>query len=122
MKYNINRLYFAKCKHWFMDIINVIDENGNIISPHPDYVEYYTILLLKDNKYINIYNKDLKYKNISQDNIDKENYNEDLILKICSLSNYTSIRHKKISTKECELIDDTIQKTKLLKIKYGYKK
>lgn len=122
MKYNINSLYYAKCRHCIMDIINVTDENGRIMSPHPDYVEYYTILLLKDNKYINIYNKGLKYKNISQvDNVE-EHYGEDLIIDICSLTDYINTEYKKISTKECELIDDTIQKTKSLKLKYGYKK
>ena len=46
MKYNINNLYFAKCRHCIMDIINVTDKEGHIISPHPDYVDYYTILSL----------------------------------------------------------------------------
>ena len=41
MKYNINNLHFAKCRHCIMDIINVTDEKGHIMSPHPDYVEYY---------------------------------------------------------------------------------
>ena len=31
MKYNINNLYFAKCRHCIMDIINVTDENGHVI-------------------------------------------------------------------------------------------
>ena len=122
MKYNINNLYFAKCRHCIMDIINVIDENGHIMSPHPDYVEYYTILLFKDNKYINIYNKGIRYKNISQVENNEEHYDEDLIIEICSLTDYINTGYKKISTKECELIDDTIQKTKSLKLKYGYKK
>lgn len=122
MKYNINNLYFAKCRHCIMDIINVTDNEGNIISPHPDYVDYYTILLLKDDRYISIYNKDLRYKNISQVDNKLEHYSEDLIIEICSLTDYINTRYKKISTKECELIDDTIQKIKSLKSKYGYKK
>ena len=122
MKYNINNLYFAKCRHCIMDIINVIDENGYIMSPHPDYVEYYTILLFKDNKYINIYNKGIRYKNISQVENNEEHYDEDLIMEICSLNDYIDTEYMRISTKECELIHDTIQKTKLLKSKYGYKK
>ena len=121
MKYNINSLYFAKCRHFIMDIINVMDENGQIISPHPDYVDYYTILLLKDNEYINVYNKSIKYKDLSQSYNNLDNYNEDLIIEIFNLTNYIDTEHKKISTKECELIDSTIQKTKSLKIKYGYK-
>ena len=120
--YNINNLYFAKCRHCIMDIINVIDENGHIMSPHPDYVEYYTILLFKDNKYINIYNKYIRYKNISQVENNEEHYDEDLIIEICSLTDYIDTEYMRISTKECELIHDTIQKTKSLKLKYGYKK
>ena len=122
MKYNINNLYFAKCRHCIMDIINVTDKEGHIISPHPDYVDYYTILSLKDDRYINIYNKGLRYKNISQVDNNVEHYGEDLIIEICSLTDYINTGYKKISTKECELIDDTIQKTKSLKLKYGYKK
>ena len=122
MKYNINNLYFAKCRHCIMDIINVTDKEGHIISPHPDYVDYYTILSLKDDRYINIYNKGLRYKNISQVDNNVEHYGEDLIFEICSLTDYINTGYKKISTKECELIDDTIQKTKSLKLKYGYKK
>ena len=122
MKYNINNLYFAKCRHCIMDIINVIDENGHIMSPHPDYVEYYTILLFKDNKYINIYNKGIRYKNISQVENNEEHYDEDLIIEICSLTDYIDTEYMRISTKECKLIHDTIQKTKLLKSKCGYKK
>ena len=122
MKYYINNLYFAKCRHCIMDIVNVIDENGQIMSPHPDYVDYYTILLLRDNKYINIYNKYIKYIDISQvDNI-QENYCEDLIIEMCSLTNYIDTERKRFSTKECELIDSTIQKIKSLKVRYGYKK
>ena len=77
MKYNINNLYFAKCRHFIMDIVNVSDENGQIMSPHPDYVDYYTVLLLRDNKYVNIYNKSIKYKDISQLDNNQEQYVED---------------------------------------------
>lgn len=121
MKYNINNLYFAKCRHCIMDIINVTDDNGNVMAPHPDYIDYYTVLLFKDNKYVNIYNRGIKYKDISEVGNDQEHYEEDLIIETCSLTNFIDTKHKRISTKECELIDDTIQKTKSLKRKYGYK-
>ena len=121
MKYNIDNLYFAKCRHCVMDIINITDDNGTVITPHPDYIEYYTILLLKDNKYINIYNKGIRYKNISQVDNNEEHY-EDLIMEICSLNDNIDTEYMRISTKECELIHDTIQKTKSLKMEYGYKK
>lgn len=122
MKYNINNLYFAKCRHCIMDIINVTDDDGNVITPHPDYIDYHTILLLKDNKYVNIYNRGIKYKDISEVDNDQEHYDEDLIIETCSLNNFIDTKYERISTKECELIDDTIKKTKSLKWKYGYKK
>ena len=122
MKYNINNLYYAKCRHCIMDIINVTDENGKVMTPHPDYVDYYTILLLKGKEYVNIYNRGIKYKDISEVSNNQEHYGEDLIIEICSLTNFIDTEHKKISTKECGLIDDTIQKTKSLRIEYGYKR
>ncbi len=120
MKYKIDSLFFAKCRHYVMDIINVTDDSGNIISPHPDYMDYYTILLLKNNEYVNIYNKGISYKHPS---IQKEEitYDKDVILEISSLLEYVDEKHKKISKKECELVDETIQKTKSYKIEYGYK-
>lgn len=122
MKYNINNLYFAKCRHCIMDIINVTDNDGHIMSPHPDYVNYYTILLLRNSEYVNIYHKSIRYKNMSQvDNLE-EHYGDDLIIEMFSLSEYIDTEYKKVSTKECELIEDTIQKTKSLKLEYGYKK
>ena len=122
MKFNTNYLYFAKCRHCIMDIVNVTDDKGNVMMPHPDYVDYCTILLLKENKYTNIYNKSTKYKDITQINNNQEHYDEDLIIEICSLTDYIDTKCKKISLKECELIDTTIQKTKSLKLKYGYKR
>ena len=121
MKYNIKNLYFAKCRHCIMDIINVTGENGQIMSPHPDYVDYYTILLLMNNKLINIYDKNIKYKDISQSNNIQEHYDEDLIIEMNSLADYIGTEYKMVSIKECKLIDSTIQKTKSLKYQYGYK-
>ena len=121
MKYNITDLYFAKCRHSIMDIVNVTDESGHIVTPHPDYLEYYTILLLKNNEYINIYNKNIKYKKISEVTDKESNCEADLIIEIYNLTKYINSEYKKISSKECELIGNTIQKTKSLKIKYGYK-
>lgn len=120
-KYSINDLYFAKCRHCIMDISNVVDENGNVLLPRPDFIDYYTVLLLKNHKYVNIYDVNAKYKDSNCVINDEENYGEDIILEIHSLLDYIDTSHKKISTKECELIDMTIQKTKSLKIKYGYR-
>ena len=121
MKYSINRLYFAKCRHFFMDIVNVTDESGHIITPHPDYIDYYTILLLRDSNYINIYNRGIKYKALSQIDNDKECYDKDLIIEVHSLTEYIDTEHKRVSHRECELIDSTVQKVRSLKPKYGYK-
>ncbi len=104
-----------------MNIINVTNENGQIMSPHPDYVDYYTILLLRDNKFVNIYNKSIKYKDISLSDNNQEHYGEDLIIEMRVLTDFIDTKHKRISTKECELIDSTIQRTKTLKCQYGYK-
>ena len=122
MKHDINILYFAKCRRCIMDIVNVIDEKGNIMTPHPDYIDYYTILLLKNDEYINIYNKNIRYKSIMHVDNAQEHYSEDLIIEVFRLTDFIDTEHKKVSTKECKLIDDTIQKTKSLKPKYGYKK
>ena len=45
MKYNINNLYFAKCRYCIMDIFMSYYKGGKEIMPRPDYVDYYTILL-----------------------------------------------------------------------------
>ena len=120
MKYDIDNIYFAKCRHCVMDIVNVIDENGQVVFPHPDYVDYYTILILKNGKYVNIYNKDVNYKYISQVENDQEYYYDDLIIEMYPISNYVDA--ERMSIKDCELVDSTIQKTKSLNIEYGYKK
>ena len=104
-----------------MDIINVIDENEHLMFPHPDYIDYYTILLFKNNKYISIYNKNIIYKPISQVDKIEDYYDGDIVMKAYSLINYIDTEYKKISAKECQLISNTIKKTKGLKKKYGYK-
>ena len=121
MKYDINNLYFARCRRCIMDIINVTDENGHLMFPHPDYIDYYTILLFKNNKYISIYNKNIIYKPISQVDKIEDYYDGDIVMKAYSLINYIDTEYKKISAKECQLIGNTIKKTKGLKKKYGYK-
>jgi hypothetical protein len=120
MKYKLDSLFFAKCRHYVMDIINVTDDSGNIISPHPDYIDYYTILLLKNKKYVNIYNKGIRYKHPTMQK-EEITYDKDIILETSSLLEYVDKKHKKISERECELVDEAIQKTKSYKIEYGYK-
>ncbi len=121
IRYNIKDLYFAKCRHCVMDIINVEGSNGLPMSPHPDYIDYYTTLLLRDNKYINIYNKYLKYDYISNAENKEETYGVELIMEIYPLTDFIDTQYNKISPRECELINDTICKAKKLKKVYGYK-
>ena len=122
MKYNVNNLYFAKCRHCIMDIVNVTDDNGNIMSPHPDFIDYYTILLLKDNRYVNIFKKGLRYRNINDVDNDEEYYGEELIMELHRLSDFIDNEQTRYSTKECKIIGKTVQKTKSLDYQFGYKK
>ena len=122
MKYDINNLYFAKCRHCIMDIIMTYYEDDKEIIPRPDYVDYYTILLFKDGKYINIFDKESKYIDGLQITNKNEHYDEDIILKLYSLDNYLTCENQRISTKEAFFIESTIEKTKKLKREYGYKK
>lgn len=122
MKYNINNLYFAKCRHCMMDIFMSYYNNDKEIVPRPDYVDYYTILLFKNGKYINIFDKNKKYKDVSHVKNDQEYYLADLILEANPLSDYVSQKYKKITNKECELVESSIEKTKQLKLEFGYKK
>lgn len=92
-----------------MDIENVLDCNGTIKASHPDYIDYYTILLFKNKEYINIFNN-------------QEYYDAHLILEMHTLSDYIETEYRKVSEKECNLIASTIEKTKTLKSEYGYKK
>ena len=120
MKYNVGNLYFAKCRHCIMDVFNVMDENG-IVSPHPDYVDYYTILLLKKGNYVDVINKRVKYIDVSQVDNPEEYYNYEIILEMQPLSELISIEKNKLSIKECQLMESNIKNEKCLKLKYGYK-
>lgn len=122
MKYSINNLYFAKCRYCIMDIFMSYYKGGKEIMPRPDYVDYYTILLFKNGKYINIFDKNKKYKDVSQVKNGQEYYVADLILEVNPLSDYVSEKYKKISDKECELVESMIEKNKQLKLEFGYKK
>ena len=121
MKYNINNLYFAKCRHCIMDIFMSYYEKGKAIVPRPDYVDYYTILLFKNGKYVDVFDKNKKYKDVSQVKNNQEYYVADLILEINPLLDYVSGKYKNINDKECELVETTIIKTKKLKLEFGYK-
>ena len=121
MKYNLNNLYFAKCRHCIEDIIMSYYEDDKEILPRPDYVDYYTILLLKNGKYINIYDKYIRYENEFQITNKIEHYDEDLVLDLKPLKNFINIDKNKIKHNELLLVDRTIEKTLKLKPKYGYK-
>ena len=122
MKYNTTDLYFAKCRHSIMDIVMTYQEDDKIISPRPDYVDYYTIILLKDNKYINIYDKHIRYRYQIELNVEDEAYDADLILEMHSIKDYIDDDYRKLNINECRLVQSTIEKTKKLTRKHGYKK
>ncbi len=120
MKYDIHNLFFAKCRWPIMDMINIDGPDEGFI--HPDYMDYYTIIFFRNNEYINLFNKKEKYKHVSEVE-DSEKYHAfHLILELHSLSDYIDTEHKKVSEKECDLIEGTIEKTLKLVPKYGYKK
>ena len=120
MKYNIHNLFFAKCRWPIMDMMNIEGPDGGFI--HPDYMDYYTIIFFKNNEYINIFNKKEKYKHVSEVE-DSEKYHPfHLILEMHPLLNYVDTDYKKFSDRECDIILGTMEKTKKLELKYGYKK
>ncbi len=94
-----------------MDIINSYMEDGQVIEPRPDYVDYYTILYYHRGKFVNLYDVKRKYKEISQVTNPKANYDEDIILEISSLADYIREGQKRISRKECEFVENIITKT-----------
>jgi len=122
MGYNINNLYFAKCRRCIRDIVMSYYEDGKEIVPRPDYVDYYTILLFKNGQYVDVFDKNKKYIDWLLVDNEYEYYKADQILELYNLSDYIDTRHQKLNSKECELVVDTIQKTKMLKLEHGYKK
>ena len=122
--YNINNLYFAKCRKCIEDYIMSYYENDVLISPRPDYVDYYTILYMKNDKLVNIYDSNIKYE--YQENVlDVEsNYKEDIIffmIPFSELSEYI-VDKKRMSYRDCCIIEEKIMNEKKLKLSYGYKK
>lgn len=123
MKYRIDDLYFAKCRKCIMDIVMNYYEEGKEIVPRPDYIDYYTILLKKnDYHYINIFDKKNNLRFVKVEDNMEETYGCDLILEVESLANYFGMYSDKINKKECKKIEDNIIKIRKLNNRtYGYK-
>ena len=118
----VANLYLAKCRHCIMDIINVTDEENHIMSPHPDYVHYYTILLKnEDGSFIDIMNKDVALIHSLDCERPEENYDSNIIFDYEPLSNYLK-DYDKLSYRECLIALEVIKQTKGLKDTFGYKK
>lgn len=120
MKEKIDNLYIAKCRYCIMDIINSYYDGDKEIVPRPDFVDYYTILYKRNDKYMDIF--DLKKNILMIENPEDviEFYNGDIILEIEPLSNYIE-GYEKLSTNQCELVLSTLVKTRKLTENYGYK-
>lgn len=124
MKNNINNLYLAKCRRYLSDLYTFYFENGVSVVPVPDYVDYYTILLIKDNKITSIFEKDRQFKYLEESDDVSKYYSltsPSLIIEIEPLINYIeTYNDTKLTNKEIDLIYKTIHKTKQLKNNYGY--
>ena len=48
MKNKVDKLYLAKIRSCIMDIVMTFVSDGKVIEPRPDYFEYYTILIRKN--------------------------------------------------------------------------
>jgi len=120
MKNKVDKLYLAKIRSCIMDIVMTFVSDGKVIEPRPDYFEYYTILIRKNEEcFIDVFNpKNKLKKDINSETL--EYYQENLIIELEPLSNYLEIKEK-ISNKEINLIFNVITKTKKLEKKYGYK-
>ena len=57
----VSDLYFAKCRHCIMDIINSYSVDGKEIIPRPDYVDYYTIVKKTMIKHLQVYLIKIRY-------------------------------------------------------------
>lgn len=120
MKKNINNLYLGKIRHCIIDIIMEVILEEKSIKPRPDYIEYYTIIMKKEDEYIDIFNpkNDLK---LDINSNELEYYEEDLIIELEPFSNFLNIKDK-LSNNEINLVFNTIEKTRKLERKLGYVK
>jgi len=120
MKEKTTNLYFAKCRKCIMDIVMNYYDNEKEITPRPDYIEYYTILLKKDeNQFVDLFDRSKKMMLINSVSNTIETYDFDLIMEYEPLSNYLEI--EKANKKEAEITLSVICKTKSLNLNYGYK-
>lgn len=125
MKKEIDNLYFAKCRMYIMDYITNYYQDKVLVTPRPDYVDYYTILYKRsDGNFVGVGDNKNNICISFEQVANLEHYNRNrIILEIEPLANYLLNKYDKFSNKECQLIQDTIIKTKKLDcFSYGYRK
>lgn len=118
-----DNLYFVKCRHCIMDIINSYSVDGKEIIPRPDYVDYYTIVKKnKDGSFTDVFNKDnTLVRNIGLEGFNiEEYYYKNIIFSLEPLSKYIK-NYDSLSKREWLIVFDTITELFNLKPTYGYK-
>lgn len=121
MKEPIKNLYFAKCRHCIMDIINNYYENNEPVLPRPDYVDYYTIIKKdKNSKWVDLFNKTTKLVQGDSLSDNKTYYGEDIILSMEPLNNYLK-DFVSLNKRECLIALELIQKISNFSTEYGYR-
>lgn len=116
-----DNLYFVKCRHCIMDIINSYSVDGKEIIPRPDYVDYYTIVKKNnDETFTSVFNKNKKFTiNFDNEHVE-EHYGNDIIFSLSSLRDYIK-NTDYLSKRECLIVLDIITKLNNFKTTYGYK-
>ena len=121
LKEKIDNLYLAKCRHCIMDTIYSYEEEGKLIEPRPDYVDYYAILKKKaDGSFVNMVNKYSTFINASECKNLKEHYSNDIIFSVVPLSDYI-ISFDSLSKRDCIIVLNVLRKMNGFHNTYGYK-
>lgn len=116
-----DNLYFVKCRHCIMDIINSYSVDGKEIIPRPDYVDYYTIVKKNnDETFTSVFNKNKKFTKYIDNKNTEEHYSSDIIFSLIPLSDYIK-NIDSLSKRECLIVLDIITKINGYKTTYGYK-
>ena len=120
IKYDTSTLYLAKCRHCIMDIVNTYSTDGEDIIPRPDYINYYTIIIKKDDKYINVFHPSIPLIQSKNCKNLEENYGSDIIFTLQPLSQYIK-EYDKLNYRECLISLEIISRIYNLNDSYGYK-
>lgn len=117
----VSDLYFAKCRHCIMDIINSYSVDGKEIIPRPDYVDYYTIVKKTNGEtFTSVFNKNKIFTKYIDNKNTEEHYSSDIIFSLIPLSDYIK-NIDSLSKRECLIVLDMIKKLNGYKTTYGYK-